>query len=141
MSLREKYPYSEFLWSVFPRIRTRRVLKTSTFHVVSIVPIALNHYIFLDHIRRIVHRNNIYATVIQNLSKMGNEASKYGKITNQSPNSASKNRKLYSREQKEHVQKKGTETSDGLIKKESDELINKNGYQGSKYGATGGFME
>ena len=71
MSLREKYPYSEFLWSVFPRIRTRRVLKTSTFHVVSIVPIALNHYIFLDHIRRIVHRNNIYATVIQNLSKNG----------------------------------------------------------------------
>ena len=88
-----------------------------------------------------MHRNNIYATAIQNLSQMGNEASKYGKITNQSPNSASKNRKLFSREYKEHLEKKGTETTDGLIKKESDELMDKNGYKGSKYGTMGGFME
>ena len=31
-ALREKYPYSEFFWSVFSRIRTRKVPNTDTFH-------------------------------------------------------------------------------------------------------------
>ena len=109
-----------------------------------IVPNALNRYIFLGHIKRIVHRNNIYATAIQNLSKMGNEASKYGKITNQSTNSVIKDQNLLSRvykEYKDHVEKKGNETSEGLIRKESDELMNKNSYKGSKYGTMGGFVE
>ena len=83
----------------------------------------------------------MYATSIQNLSKMGNEASKYGKITNQSTNPANKNRNLFSREYKEHVEKKGIETSEGLIKKENDELMNKNRYKGSKYGTMEGFLE
>ena len=33
-ALREKCPYSEFFWSVFPRIRTRKTRTTGTFHAV-----------------------------------------------------------------------------------------------------------
>ena len=36
LSLREKCPNSEFFWSVFSRIRTRKTPNTDTFHEVYI---------------------------------------------------------------------------------------------------------